>query len=127
MGLWNDNTSLKFYKQMNPNYVSQSLIDGMFSNKFQIIKTKSIKQIMKENNHTFIDLLKLDIEGAEIKVLNKMLEDKIYPKYLCIEFDLYLKRKDKNNDTKIVIDRLINLGYIVLKNDNFNITFVNIL
>ena len=34
----------------------------MFSNNYEIVKTKSIKQIMQENNHNEIDLLKLDIE-----------------------------------------------------------------
>ena len=55
---------------------------------------------MEENNHTYIDLLKLDIEGAEINLLNKMLDDKIYPTYVLCEFDLLLKNKDINQDTK---------------------------
>ena len=54
---------------------------------------------MKLNGHEKIDLLKLDIEGAEVAVLTQMLDNKIYPKYLCIEFDLYLKKKDTNNVT----------------------------
>ena len=43
---------------------------------------------------------------------------------LCIEFDLYLKRKDIDNKTQKLIDRLVQVGYKVLKNDNFNITFM---
>ena len=46
---------------------------------------------MENLGHTHIDILKIDIEGSEIVVLNKMLDDQIYPKYLCIEFDLKLK------------------------------------
>ena len=96
----------------------------MFGNSYEIVKTKSIKQLMEENKHTKIDLLKLDIEGAEIKVLEKMLEDKIYPKYLCIEFDLYLKQKDPNNETNNIINKLLNIGYKILINDRLNITFI---
>ena len=81
----------------------------MFSNNYEIIKTKSIKQIMNKNNHNKIDLLKLDIEGAEIKVLEQMLIDKIYPTYLCIEFDLFFKRKDLNNETKNIVNKLLNI------------------
>jgi len=55
---------------------------------------------MKQYGHTHIDLLKLDIEGAEIETVNQMLDDKIYPTYILIEFDLLLKNKDDNNDTK---------------------------
>jgi FkbM family methyltransferase len=126
-GLWNENTELKFYKQENDNYVSQSIINGMFSNNFDIIKTKTIKTIMDENNHRHIDLLKLDIEGAENKVLEKMFEDNIYPNYILIEFDLLLKKKDFDNSTKRIIHNMITKhNYKILKNDNLNITFSRI-
>ena len=126
-GLWNENTELKFYKQENDDYVSQSIIDGMFSNNYDIIKTKTVKTIMNENNHHHIDLLKLDIEGAENKVLEKMFEDNIYPNYILIEFDLLLKKKDFDNSTKHIIHTMITKhNYKILKNDNLNITFVRI-
>jgi len=122
-GLWNKKDKLKFYKQHNENYVSQSLIEGMFSNNFEIIDVVSIKDIMNQYGHSHIDLLKLDIEGAEIVVLEQMIKDNIFPKYLCIEFDLLLKRKDKNNLTKELINLLINIGYKILCDDKLNITF----
>ena len=52
-----------------------------------------------------------------------MLDDQIYPNYLCVEFDLKLKGKDKDNETEKTISRLKNSGYIELINDNLNITF----
>ena len=75
---------------------------------------------MKSTN---IDLLKLDIEGAENIVLNQMLDDKIYPKYLCIEFDLFINKKDSNDSTRKIVNRLLMNGYKILVNDKFNITF----
>lgn len=122
IGLWNSKTELKFYRQNNPQYVSQSLIPNMFGFDYDTIQTTTIKEIMNENNHTSIDLLKLDIEGAEIEVLNNMLDDCIYPKYLCVEFDLFLKQKDTQNKTQNLVNRLLN-NYKVLVNDNLNITF----
>ena len=95
----------------------------MFGDTYDMVKVTTIEDIMKTHNHSKIDLLKLDIEGAEVKVLNNMLDNKIYPKYLCIEFDLYLKKKDVNNETQRIVDRLISEGYKILKNDNLNITF----
>jgi hypothetical protein len=74
-------------------------------------------------NHKHIDLLKLDIEGSEVEVLNKMLDDEIYPTYLCIEFDLFLNRKDNNNSTEKLIERLKSNNYEILLNENMNITF----
>ena len=122
-GLWNTKSTMKFFKQTNPKYVSQSLKKEMFGTGFYEVDVISVKNLMQGNNDNKIDLLKLDIEGAEIEVINQMLDDKIYPVYLCIEFDLYLQKKDKNNATRNVINRLISVGYEVLKNDNMNITF----
>jgi FkbM family methyltransferase len=119
--------TLKFYKQTNENYVSQSLIPNMFGNSYDIVKSTTIKNIMNDFNHTNIDLLKLDIEGSEIDVLNNMLDDNILPRYLCIEFDLLLKNKDHNNLTKNLIKRLIDNNYKILKNDKYNITFINVI
>lgn len=122
IGLWNVKDQLKFYKQKNPNYVSQSIIENMFGDDYDIVHVDTIKSIMAKNNHVKIDLLKLDIEGAEVKVLNNMLDDNIFPRYLCVEFDLKLKHKDSKNETEEIITRLLSCGYIILINDNLNIT-----
>ena len=123
LGLWDCQSELKFYKQNNKKNVSQSLIHNMFGRTYDIVRTFSIKDLMLQENHQHIDLMKLDIEGAEIRVLNSMLDDQIYPNYLCVEFDLKLKGKDKENETEKTISRLKNSGYIELINDNLNITF----
>ena len=122
-GLWKGRDILKFYKQENKNYVSQSLIKDMFGKEYDRVEVLSVKDLMREKRNTRIDLLKMDIEGAEIEVLNKMLDDEIYPKYLCVEFDLALKRKDLNNSTNKILERLMRSGYRMLKNDKLNITF----
>ena len=123
LGLWDKKDVLKFYKQDNTESVSQSFIDNMFGSQFDEVNVDSIKNIMELNDHKNIDLLKLDIEGAEIKVLDKMLDDNIYPKYLCIEFDLYLKGVDTNDGTKRIAQRLNDCGYEVLFDEQLNVTF----
>ena len=102
-------------------------MNNMFGNKYDIVKVDTIKNIMENNNHNHIDLLKLDIEGAEINVLNNMFDDKIYPTYILIEFDLLIKRKDPDNRTNNLIKRMITIEhYQIMKNDNLNITFIKI-
>ena len=123
VGVWDKKDTLKFYKQYNKNHVSQTLIDGMYGHEYDLVNVDTIKNIMINLNHKHIDLLKLDIEGSEINVLNKMLDDEIYPDYLCIEFDLKLKNKDNNNLTEKLIDRLNKFGYTILVNEELNITF----
>ena len=123
IGLWKCKDILKFYKQNNPTYVSQTVISGMFGQTFDEINVNSIKNVMQMYGHTKIDLLKLDIEGAELETIGQMLDDEIYPKYICVEFDLYLKGLDKTNETKKLIERLNQNGYKMLFNDQCNITF----
>lgn len=122
-GLWTCNDKLKFYKPLNEKYVSHTLIENMYSNNYEIVDVDSIKNIMLSLNHTYIDILKLDIEGSEIVVLNQMLDDNIFPKYICVEFDLYLKNVDHKNETSSIISRLKEHGYIMLENDNWNCIF----
>ena len=115
-GLWNHDGELKFYKQSNPKYVSQSLIKGMFSDDYDVLPVMTLPKDIK------IDLLKMDIEGAECVVLNHMLDNEVYPKYLLVEFDLLLKGKDTKGETQKILDRLQQCGYKILKNDNWNVT-----
>jgi len=124
IGLWDKKDELKFYKQTNDNYVSQSLVKNMFGQIYDVVPVDSIKNLMDRQGHQNIDLLKLDIEGAEIETVNQMLNDKIYPTYVLIEFDLLLKHKDPGNTTKQLIERMVvKEGYTMLKDDNLNITF----
>jgi len=103
---------LKFYKHSSEN--------------FDIVPVDSIKHIMVQQGHKHIDILKLDIECLKIEAVNQMLDDKIYPTYVLIEFDLLLKNKDDNTKKKL-IERMITIeGYKILKNDKLNITFVKV-
>jgi len=122
-GLWDKQTTLKFYKQRNEQYVSQTLIEGMFGDDYDEVEVDTLKNIMEKNNHKNIDILKLDIEGAEINVLENMLNETIFPKYICVEFDLYLKGKDKDNKTQIIMDKLKYFNYEIIANEKGNITF----
>ena len=98
----------------------------MFGEEYDIVEVDTIKNIMDKNGHSNIDLLKLDIEGAEINALNQMLDDNIFPSYICVEFDLYLKGKDIYGLTNSLIIRLIHFGYIIIANEEMNITFKKI-
>lgn len=76
-GLWDKAGTLKFYKPNNSKHVSHTLIENMYSSEYEIVNVDSVKNIMTELGHSHIDLLKMDIEGAEIVVLEQMLLDEI--------------------------------------------------
>jgi FkbM family methyltransferase len=121
--LWDKEESLKFYEPPNKNWVSCSLIPRMGGASYYTVNAISIRELMSRQGDDHIDLLKLDIEGAELRVLNSMLDDSIYPTYICAEFDLKIKGKDREGLTEPTIQRLEQEGYEQLINDKLNITF----
>jgi len=50
------------------------------------INVKQLPTIMNELNHTVIDLLKMDIEGAEFDVLEQILQSKLNVRQILVEF-----------------------------------------
>jgi FkbM family methyltransferase len=97
---------------------SQGRFSGMYTfdsesaDKGESIKVQAltISSIMDRLKHSKIDLLKIDIEGAEYQVINKMLDDKIYPEQLLIEFHHRFEGLNIN-DSKGLVERLKNCGY----------------
>lgn len=125
VGLWDKSETLKFYKQTNPKYVSQTLIPEMFGQEYTSVPVVRLGTLLDQIGlkGRQIALLKMDIEGAEIEVLESLIEDQIYPQLLCVEFDYLLKGRDKTKRTETVIDRLCGLGYKIISNEKWNVVF----
>jgi FkbM family methyltransferase len=87
LGLWNCEATLKFYAPANPAHVSHSVLNLQHTDTYFEAHCCSLADLMKRNGHDRLDLLKIDIEGAEYRVLQSMLESRIHPGILCVEFD----------------------------------------
>lgn len=127
VGLWDKQDKLKFYVPKNPDHVSHSVLNLQKTEDYIELKVKRLSQIMKENGHEEIDLLKLDIEGAEYKVIDSIIEDRIDIKVICVEFDEFFNPIDNNYKTRIrsCVNNLLTNGYImVCSQGNGNYTFV---
>lgn len=89
--LWTKATTLKFYSPPDPQHVSHSLVDfqNCYSQKGGSIEVESttLQGLMEKYKVSELELLKLDIEGAEIAVLEDMLERGIRPRQILVEFD----------------------------------------
>jgi FkbM family methyltransferase len=70
----------------------------------------SLSSISTRLGHDRIDVLKMDIEGAEYEVLEGLLNSQILPKQLLVEFH-HRFVEDGLQRTYDIIDRLRNAGY----------------
>jgi FkbM family methyltransferase len=121
IGLWSRNSRQKFFTPSDPTMVSHSILNLQETSEYFMADCKKLKTVMTQLRHTKIDLLKLDIEGAEHEVLADMLRSKIYPRILCVEFDqpALFKR------IKQTVLALQKAGYTIIKTDFFNMTLLH--
>lgn len=124
-GLYDRDTTMKFYLPDVDAWVSHSLMENMRSNKKYIdVSVKCLSSIMKSLDHDKIDILKIDIEGAELVVLKDMLKNNIIPTYLCVDFDLARKGKEEHSQCVNFLQTEVAGHYNILYNDNWDISFI---
>ena len=104
--------SATFYLPVNENHVSGSLAETkvVSSSKKIEVSMKSFGDIIRELKHDKIDVLKMDIEGAEYDVLPDILKQGISIKQIEIEFHHRLFRNG-NKKTKDAVELLKNNGF----------------
>lgn len=86
-GLWSENKDMRFYNPEKSEYASYSILNLRHKDDYIIAPCKTLQTLMHELEHKQIDLIKMDIEGAEQIVLPKLIKDKIQTKVLCIAYD----------------------------------------
>jgi FkbM family methyltransferase len=127
VGLWDNGERLKFYAPSNPKDVSHSLLNLQKTNDYIEIPVERLSTLMRLNQHNRLDLLKLDIEGAEYKVLDSITEDKLEIGILCVEFDEFWNPLDKDFLQRIrhYVDKILAQGFLMVDAPgNGNYTFL---
>jgi FkbM family methyltransferase len=85
-------------------------------------QSRSLQSLMRELGHDRIDLLKLDIEGAEFAVLDAVIDGWVRPTVLCVEFHKAGWRIGQMVQT---VKKLHRLGYSSAWVEGYNVTFVS--
>lgn len=89
LGIADYDGEAKFYLPENDEYVSCTTYNrwGYDENKKKplVVEMKKLSTLMKENGHSHIDLLKIDIEGSEYAVIDDILKEKIDVVQICVE------------------------------------------
>ena len=120
VGLWHSNGIQRFYAPTNPANVSHSIVNLQRTQGYFEAECRSLANLMAELHHDHIDLLKLDIEGAEYGVLYSMLEHGLDVGVICVEFD----QPYPFRETVTLIRRMRAEGYAVAVIDGWDVTFV---
>lgn len=126
-GIWSKTELKKFFGPKNPKHVSHSILNLQKTDEYFKAKCKRLSQIMNELGHKKLDLLKLDIEGAEYEVIESIIEDNLDIKLICVEFDELNNKIDDNYLKRIKksMKNLLKNNYVIIaKDSNSGYTFL---
>lgn len=88
------------------------------------VPSVDLASLMQKNGHKHIDLLKIDIEGAEYGVIDHLLERRLAVKQILVEFHHQMQPDIPRSRTIRAILKLVSSGYRLLKQDGNNHTFI---
>ena len=132
--LWKETKKLKFFSPKNEKNVSHSIINfqNNYSKDTKYIYVNSItldELILKFFDKNQIpEILKLDIEGAEHEVILNMIENKIYPNQILVEFDELQKGTFRSFQRFQFTNRLLEKnGYKLFAREEFNFSYIRIM
>lgn len=105
--------NVSFHPPDNPDHVSHTLLDRPSTAEKAIsVPVKKLGTVMKELGHDRIDVLKMDIEGAEYDVIEDITTTGIRPGQILIEFHHRFPGVGIRK-TKDTIARIKSMGYRV--------------
>jgi len=118
-GLWRENGAVRFWAPRDPAHVSHSIRNLQGTATFFEGPVRTVGSTMRALGHTRLDLLKLDIEGAEVEVLREMLASGLRPSVICVE----LERPGPVVNVQL-LTRLRRAGYRLVHLESRNLTLV---
>ena len=71
----------------------------------------SLQGMMKRYNHTFVDVVRMDVEGAEWEVLQQWTRDKLWPKLGQLLMEIHMKEHWVQNHSACVIGERPRRGF----------------
>jgi len=127
IGLWKEETILRFYAPDNPTHVSHSVQKlSTESDTYFEAPCVSIASLCHKIGIEHPRLVKLDIETAEYDVISSMLDDNIFPEILLVEFDEGYRPIKAGWEERIraCLGSLEEAGYQLIDFDKFNFCFI---
>jgi FkbM family methyltransferase len=120
VGWWNDDTEIDLYAPRNPTHVSHSALNLQRTHQTITVPVRRVATLAGELGDTAVDIIKMDIEGAEMVVIPDILSTGPLPRVLCVEFDKVRPLRDVIS----LIHRLKRAGLMPARAEARNVTFV---
>lgn len=117
--VWSEEGELDFFPPADPAHVSYSATNRQHTANPIRVRARTVAGIAHELGDERVDLLKLDIEGAEYQVLESLDPRSLSVRVLCVEFhpDHGLRRM------LAAVNAVIRQGYEVAAVDRTDVTF----
>jgi len=112
---------LSFAEPLNPD--EGSWFASAKSTATQEFPCINLPTLMAQNNHDYIDLLKIDIEGSEYEVIDQILETKLPVRQIAVEYHNGVLPGVKRSQTTRSIFNLMRSGYKLISQESHNHTF----
>ena len=110
-GLYTEVKKLKLYKSSNEKKLNASIYPIHEDKKnYSVVQFRTLESFMRLNNHDRIDILKMDIEGAEYEVIEALPKNRVAINQILIEFH-HMYKGIPISKTVDAISTLSNLGF----------------
>jgi FkbM family methyltransferase len=87
VAVWSEEGELRLYAPRDLDHVSHSALNLQSTGSYFSARSKTVAGLMRAFGHTRLGLLKLNVEGAEVPVLERALADGIEAPVLCVAFE----------------------------------------
>lgn len=119
VGWWDSEETLRFYAPRNEAHVSHSAVNLQRTDRFFEAQVSTVRELAKKLDDTDIEIIKMDIEGAEYAVLSSLMDQGPLPSTLCVEFD----QPESIFKTIAAVRDLRRHGYSLRHIEGWNYTF----
>ena len=117
VAVWSRAETLRLYAPRDPSHVSHSVLNLQQTDGYIDVPAEDLVDLMSRFGDRRIDLLKLDIEGAEYEVLGTLTRLAPLPQVICVEFD----QPQPIRRARSALRDLRELGYRPLLAEGFNV------
>jgi FkbM family methyltransferase len=121
VGLFSEDSEQRFFAPRDNDHVSHSITNLQGTDTYITARCRRVASVMSDLGHDRLDLLKLDVEGAEYAVLDSLAEDGIQPKVLLIDLHPHPTLEHALSAVK----RLLVRGYAPVHVHRSDVTFVH--